>query len=374
MSDFRQTRTELHTHLMGMLSADNFFRLLAKYSDTIYWPMNKAIDENTTYISIREIPSYSLAKEAIAIPLGKKRDYEEGLRDIYRNRTGLLSYIIENYSLKNGISIEEAKYKIYNNYFNVALRELMHSGVKYVEISFANEDIISHLKPSVSDDKIQYRFLLCTQRTNSVGPTMQEKIKRAYENGVAIGFDIMGMETPIDADELKKTGKRSFYKKLDALIKVLINYQNSVLRIHSGEAIGTEENTEKIFRIIDDIKQENGYKDFPPPELRIGHGVHYNKTEYYYEFLRKNNVIVEINATSNLALSNISSMDELPYIDYLNHGINIAISTDGHGAYSTNTILEDKIALLEYLKNETPEGYDKIVDFESDYLDKKVSK
>ena len=182
------------------------------------------------------------------------------------------------------------------------------------------------------------------------------------------------METPIGDDELSKTDSKSWYKKLDSTIKVLKGHNDSVLRIHSGEAKGTEENSEKIFRVLDEIKKDNNYKDFPPPELRIGHGVHYIKNDYYYEFLRKNNVIVEINATSNMALSNINSIDELPYIDYLEHGIKIALSTDGHGTYSTTTILEDKIAYLEYLKSKMPKEYNKLVDWENEYIEKKVNR
>ena len=251
----------------------------------------------------------------------------------------------------------------------------MDNGVQYTEISFANEDIIKCFKQNdETKGNLKYTFLLCTQRINKIGPSTQEKIKRAYENGIAIGFDFMGMETPLDEDELKETGRKSYYRKLDSVLEVLVDCQDSVLRIHSGEAFGTEENSEKIFRIIDKIKSDKGYKDFPPPELRIGHGIHYLKNEYYYDFLRKNNAIIEINAISNSALSNINSIDELPYIDYLEHGIPIALSTDGHGAYSTSIIIEDKIAYYNYLKNKIPEAYTLLIKWEQNYMQKKVSR
>jgi len=372
---FEQTKTELHTHLMGMLSAEEFLKLLIKYSDIIYWPINKSEDADSQYIASKYLLENQEAIRAISIPLGERRTYDEGLKELYRNRSELLSFAIKRFAKVNNIDERYVQYMIYNDYFNSCLKELITNGVQYTEISFANEDIIQNLSVDKKlQRKIKYTFLLCTQRTNSVGPSMQEKIKRSYENGIAVGFDFMGMETPLDKDELKKTGRKSYYKKINAVLQVLINYPASVLRIHSGEAIGTEENSEKIFRIIDEIKCDNGYKDFPPPELRIGHGVHYIKSDYYYDFLKKNHAIVEINATSNIALSNISSLDELPYIDYLEHGIPIALSTDGHGAYSTSVILEDKIAYLQYLKSKLPEAYSKLVDWESDYLEKKVSK
>jgi len=372
---FKQTKTELHTHLMGMLSARKFLKILSKYSDYIYWPINKTEDNNSRYIPTSYLLLSKRAVEAISIPLGQNRPYDEGLRDLYRNRSELLSFVIQKFATSHNIDVRVAQQIVYNDYFNSCLKELIAMGVKYTEISFANEDIIQHLKVDEKLSKeIKYTFLLCTQRTNTVGPSMQEKIKRAYENNIAVGFDFMGMETPIDDDELKKNGRKSFYKKLNSVLEVLTNYPDSVLRIHSGEAIGTEENSEKLFKIIDEIKKDNGYKDFPPPELRIGHAIHYNKTEYYYNFLKKNNAIIEINATSNIALSNINSLSDIPYIDYLEHGIPIALSTDGHGAYSTKIILEDKLAYLQYLKSKIPELYSEIIEWENDYLDKKVNR
>ena len=372
---FEQTKTELHTHLMGMLSAKEFLKLLTKYSDIIYWPISKSEDADSQYIETKKLLETQDAIRAISISLGERRSYDEGLKELYRNRSELLSFVIKRFAITNNMDEQKAQHLIYNDYFNRCLNELITNGVQYTEISFANEDIIQHfIVDETIREKIKYTFLLCTQRTNSVGSSMQEKIKRAYENGIAVGFDFMGMETPLDKDELKKTGRKSYYKKINAVLQVLINYPSSVLRIHSGEAIGTEENSEKIFKIIDEIKSENGYKDFPPPELRIGHGVHYIKTDYYYEFLKRNHAIIEINAISNIALSNVNSLDELPYIDYLEHGIPIVLSTDGHGAYSTAIILEDKIAYLQYLKSKIPEAYSKLIGWETNYLEMKVNR
>ena len=182
----------------------------------------------------------------------------------------------------------------------------------------------------------------------------------------------MGKETPLVDAELRETGRESYYRKIDAVLKELVKSNNSVLRIHSGEAIGTEENTEKIFRIIDKIKENNGYNNFPPPELRIGHGVHYNKSEYYYKFLKDNNVIVEINASSNYALSNIGDLDDLPYLDYLEHNIPIVLSTDGHGAYNTSILLEDKKALLYFLKNRCGAGYEYVTKLDESIREEKM--
>ena len=64
----------------------------------------------------------------------------------------------------------------------------------------------------------------------------------------------------------------------------------------------------------------------------------------------------------------------MPYIDYLKHGIPIALSTDGHGAYDTKVIFEDKIAYLKFLKSKIPEAYSLLTEWENNYLEKKVSR
>lgn len=370
-SDYIQTKSELHTHLMGMLSANEFMQLLGDYTDLIYWPFNKAENDNSKYLPIEKVKDKKTAIRAISIPYGKRRNYKAGLDSMYRNRAELISYVIKQYSINKNIDETTAKYIIYSDYYNRALKELIEFGIEYAEISFSNEDIIEHLMVDEDlNNQIKYSFLLATQRTNKITQGTIDSIKRAYENNVAVGFDLMGFETPLDDAELRKIGRKSYYKKLDLILKELMKHPNSVLRIHSGENKQSKGNSEKIFRIIDEIKLDNGYNDFPPPELRIGHGVYYEKNNYYYDFLKRNHAIIEINSTSNVALSNIENMDDLPYFDYLKHDIPIVLSTDGHGVYDTSIPFEDATAFYSFINE--PEGYDQIVDWEESYIDKKV--
>ena len=52
---FTQTRTELHTHLMGMLSVKGFLEFLQRYTKSIYWPLDEPVTMYTSTISIQEI-------------------------------------------------------------------------------------------------------------------------------------------------------------------------------------------------------------------------------------------------------------------------------------------------------------------------------
>ena len=121
-SRFKQTKTELHTHLMGMLSAREFLQLLVKYSEYIYWPINKTEDENSKYIKSKYLIENEDAIEAISIPLGKRKPYDEGLSDLYRNRSELLAFVIKIFANKNNISEEIAQQVVYNDYFNRCLK------------------------------------------------------------------------------------------------------------------------------------------------------------------------------------------------------------------------------------------------------------
>lgn len=369
----KQTRTELHTHLMGMLSAKEMLNMVSDYLSEVYWPISKSIDENSTYISTKDLYKSVDAINALSIPQGSQENYDVGLKDIYTNRNQLINFIISQISITKSIPENIVEEKIYNDYFNRSIKELIDQGVQYTEISYSNIDRISKFKLKEEyKDKIKYIFLLSSNRFNKVGPARIKELENAINNNLSIGYDFMGKETPLVDAELRETGRESYYRKIDAVLKELVKSNNSVLRIHSGEAIGTEENTEKIFRIIDKIKENNGYSNFPPPELRIGHGVHYNKSEYYYKFLKDNNVIVEINASSNYALSNIGDLDDLPYLDYLEHNIPIVLSTDGHGAYNTSILLEDKKALLYFLKNRCGAGYEYVTKLDESIREEKM--
>ena len=47
-----QTKTELHTHLMGILPAEKFLGFLSQYTDCIYWPIDGPISNASQTIPI----------------------------------------------------------------------------------------------------------------------------------------------------------------------------------------------------------------------------------------------------------------------------------------------------------------------------------
>ncbi|MBR3897682.1 MAG: hypothetical protein IKJ43_00180 [Bacilli bacterium] len=432
MEQLAYTKTELHTHLFGMLSAKELLKIVQEYTNYIYWPLNKGIDNNSKLIKISEILEDEEAIDQLRIKHGKQVDYEE-LDNYYNTRTAIISYLEsllflnnnkkpiileellskdndlrkiimnetnynESYYEDEGISIimklmEHAKNAktinptmnmackktVYSDYINRALKELINSSVEYVEISYSYGKIISlmEIEPEIAN-KIKCKFLLSTGRDRSV-KQMQESskdLKEALSRGMTVGFDIMGQEQQLtDQEKVYRKGKRSksFKRKLEILVDALIDEKesNNTLRIHSGESRVSFGNTEWILNALYEIK--NDYLNMtpsknilPPPELRIGHGLYFEKNDTYIQRLKDFHAIIEINASSNLALGNINDYYSLPYDYYVGNGIPIVISTDGHGLYDTDIKREDIIAQI--ISNH----YDIISETDSDILERKM--
>ena len=193
-----------------------------------------------------------------------------------------------------------------------------------------------------------------------------KSLKKILTQGTSVGVDVMGQERPFSIEELDYNNSRSFQRKLEILFDELLQYDNTTLRIHSGE-IPAPNNTLITLRMIDQIATKKGIV-IPPPEIRVGHGLHFNPSEDYVNLLKKFHCIVELNASSNFGLKNIKDYNEIPYSYYLENDIPVVISTDGHGLYDTTIKEEDSIA-----KNHTTEKeYNTILQIDSDILGKKV--
>lgn len=380
-----QTKTELHTHLMGMMTAEGFVDFLSQYLDCIYWPINEPISNATQTVPIVSILNDKDALNSLRIPHGEQVDYFT-LDDRYSTRTELLKLaahttfsklydmLEDNYPNvsnedKRKIITQQAETTVYNDYINRSLQELVNQNVKYVEISYSNPRRIASFQISQNlQDKITCKFLLSTDRSRSTRNMKQsaKSLKKILTQGTSVGVDVMGQERPFSIEELDYNNSRSFQRKLEILFDELLQYDNTTLRIHSGE-IPAPNNTLITLRMIDQIATKKGIV-IPPPEIRVGHGLHFNPSEDYVNLLKKFHCIVELNASSNFGLKNIKDYNEIPYSYYLENDIPVVISTDGHGLYDTTIKEEDSIA-----KNHTTEKeYNTILQIDSDILGKKV--
>ena len=50
-----QTKTELHTHLMGMMTSERFLKFLSNYLDCVYWPLDEPISNASQTVPISSL-------------------------------------------------------------------------------------------------------------------------------------------------------------------------------------------------------------------------------------------------------------------------------------------------------------------------------
>lgn len=368
-----ETKTELHTHLMGMLSARRFIEFLAELNYMIPLDNNNRLDfenKNINRIDAALLIDDKNLIEQLSIAHGKQSDYAM-LNNYYFNRSALLADLIEQIASSIDISKDKAavKYGVYGLYIEECLAELISQGVEYVEISFSNakiiENSIKHVSPILLN-KIKCKFLLSTDRAGVSKDFRQSSryMLNLIEQNLSVGFDIMGSELPFSDLDMDRSSKFGLEQKLLPVIQQLNVWDNTTLRIHSGETRLSSENTQKVLTIIERIEKELNII-IPPPQIRIGHGIYFNRNNEYLRLLKKFDCIIEINASSNYALDNIDSYKDIPYDYYLDNDIPIVICSDGHGMYDTNKQTEDIIAEINVREN----NKEKIVGF-----DKKIVK
>lgn len=372
INKFKNTQTELHTHLMGMLSTQSFLLLLEEFGCRIFIDNGMIVPANSVSKSytIEEIMNdkylYDIVLRSISVPSGKQVPYSN-LGKMYDTRNLLLKECINQILSKNpDIEDQRITKLVYNTYYNLSLQELVDNGVTYTEISFSNPSIISSLTMnSKLKDKIDVRFLLSSQRSNSVkrfrntknnlerqlnkylinedDPNSHASYSYEIPNEAVIGFDLMGEETPISTN-INSESFKELEHVLEMILITLNKYNGSVFRIHSGETPLCTRNTKIILSLLEGIKNTNKLI-IPPPYFRIGHGIHIQKDNEYLRLLKEFDCEIEINASSNFALSNIRDFSEIDYEFYTKNGVPVFISTDGHGMYNTTTKKEDEIAL-----------------------------
>ena len=375
-----QTHSELHTHLMGMLSLDGILEILRefKYPGFPVDSEGKLIfKEDANFTRTRKLTDEIV--HGLIIPYGENIKYAE-METLYSNRAKLLADIAH-YFAKSDTHETQLLNRLYSRFLNLALEELTseENKVSYVEISFSNQDKIAYMLKHIPEElkkKIDVKFLLCTNRTKSVKSLEKDlsKIRNAIATDQAIGFDFMGKEEPFNNNENDSKKKdsnsmNSFKTKLEAIISVLRDYPKSTLRIHTGENEESRCNPLSTLRMLDKVATQYGIQ-IPPPEIRLGHAIYFEDCDEYVDLLRKYQCIIEINASSNFALSNISHPNQLSYNYYLDRGIPVVISTDGAGIYDTHMKQENYIAH----NVADDEGYLKILTIDKNIRTKKGSR
>lgn len=422
-----QNETELHTHFMEILSGEEYLQLILRHLEYIgvdsegnlcrSYPTERnnprMLDESAihTWISREDIyrdrELYNELVKQLSLPIDKQVEFTE-INKVLTKRTALLDLIgykdaksqidtvdVPENQLENVVRKlrSDAKSEIYVEILLDSLETLKKQGIKYVELSYSTYSTIIKIHEKIKNKNIggiKFNFLLSENR-NAQGKAFREHYQDGESNtvkrnktaievilpkliklGYVNGFDLMGMEQQILESDYEKdsVGNSSLYDKLSPILKVLnsFNDNNLVCRLHAGEMqyeppdLEGKSNPERTLEILDKIVMDNDLI-VPPPSIRIGHGLHIQKNSNYLALLKKYKVVIEINASSNFALSNIKDMRQIPYRWYFENNIPMVLGTDGGGFYLNTPLDESKIAEL-FGGKDVAEGIKRTDEFE----------
>lgn len=396
--------TELHTHFIEILNAEEFIKFINNYNVT--YPINEEgnLDfKKGTPVSYQELVSLGYKEKLInslRLDITKQSEFSDLTDVVNNNRRSLLQRIIDhNYDAvmkdrenEEFISSDEdikrlekemdeitssdlsKKEKgerkkeinkrlegprrirkniisntLYDDLLVTSLDKLRHEKVGYTEISFSNANRLKHLSEEHEFDD-SFNLLYSIRREKSIEDFRKasEEVEELLNTSKVIGIDIMGHEEALVGKELD-----DFRSKMMWLLPVLHLHPNSLLRIHASEFKDTSNNMLQTLKTIEDLTRElndacgdifgRDWGVVPPPRIRIGHGANIIENPELVRLIKKYDVVVEINASSNYALGNIKSIRDLPLDFYKKNKIKYVISTDGGGVYSTSILQEENL-------------------------------
>ncbi len=194
--------------------------------------------------------------------------------------------------------------------------QLQADHVIYAEIRFAPllhtqkglkpEEVVEAVEKAtlscISNSGIEARLILCTLRNFSKEQSLQTvRLANLFKGSLVSGFDIAGDEAgwPLDAHipAFQWAQERNIYTTA-----------------HTGEAKGYESVWETI-RALQPHRLGHGIRSYEDPEL--------------LEYIRENDIHLEICPTSNVQTHTVDTLNDHPVHDFLKRGLSLGINTDG---------------------------------------------
>ena len=147
------------------------------------------------------------------------------------------------------------------------------------------------------------------------------------------GSDIIGEEIN-DILEL-----RSVFREL---VQIAGENEGFVIRVHAGENDSLRDNVANSIALV----REALAPGQEMPRMRIGHGLYTcdlrtREGKRLLDEMKKSNVTLEFQITSNVRLNNLSRLDNHPLRQYLDAGVACVQGTDGGALYGTDSIDEE---------------------------------
>lgn len=163
---------------------------------------------------------------------------------------------------------------------------------------------------------VKSNALLCGMRHHDEDKNnlVVEAAKNFLNQGVA-GFDLAGDEASFPPELFQDT------------LELARNYQIP-LTLHAGEC-GCPLNVRESILL---------------GATRIGHGVALQKDDAVMSLCLEKDILIEMCPTSNLQTKAVASMEDYPFLDFLNAGLKVCINTDNRTV--SNTTLTKEYSLL----------------------------
>lgn len=280
--------------------------------------------------------------------------------------------------------IKDKKITLRQDKFLWIAREYQKQGIYYVEI--ADTDLVKKDGPAIKlieeiheimpfiekETGVKIRFLAALRRIPLTiikdqiigGNYLRDNLdvlKAVAKSPYVVGSDFVGEEIN-DIEDLKPA--------IEELVEYIGNEDNDfTIRIHAGENDSLKDNVAKSIECVKESLKP-GQK---MPRIRLGHGLYTanlesEKGKKLLREMRKNNVVLEFQLTSNVRLNNLSNLRKHPLKTYLKNNIKCVQGTDGCGAYGVDTI--DEQLALQNLLNLTDKDIEKMRRVEDEIIEK----
>lgn len=382
--------TDLHTHYTGQLTAKEVYDIAMKTNP------NEVTFKVADLIKNKIVPQGMFQDESQYVPLSQL-DKIEGVREkllesMTINRQGQVSFLDmdDRYKQRNPF-FDPADENLIKNYILQIAKNYASKGVKYCELSVSpwifngspnlktgeykeRENRHKYFLKAVQEAKKKYgvdvAFLLATPRVNRSKEALEAFTKSFIDEidyPIVSGIDLLGHEI---------TSNKDYTYLFASAAKMCATHElsNYTIRCHAGESAEYEDNV-KIFlqsvkSEIDALKKKGipANKDFFP-NLRIGHGLHGVLNDETLKLIKDTGAIIEINASSNMSLNNITELKQIPIKKYLDLGIRVVLGTDGAGLYGTDSRQE---AYIAHQLGVSVEQLRDMVNFEDKYISSKL--
>lgn len=338
-SSLLSSKVDLHTHLTGAIRTIELLRIAEK--NAIPYP-TKNLDE----VGVKYDASKVFEVDGQPHILFSRRNIEFeryveaddyfwptwktlfGYLEITPDKTVPFSHMDLIYRMRGPIV---KNVKAFEDILESLAKDYARNGVKYAEPSFNTIlqpefiEVADRILPRLEEKYgVQLRFLVGFYRgskTEDLDLVLQKTVAAMRKTPYIAGIDFMGEE---------KNSTLDFAETIRKAAALRTEFPQMVVRVHAGE------NQKHAENILEAIKAG---------ATRIGHGI-YGVTDEVIQLAKKNDVIVEFNFNSNLALQNIERLQSLKIATqkYLEAGVRTTFGTDGHGLYMTTPKSEFAVA------------------------------